>query len=409
MSHSALRMPVAIAAFALAQAVCWGMTFNLPAITGSAMAAALGLPYAAVMAGPTVMLVVMAAAAVPFLILFERFGARLVMTSGTLVGALGLVVIATAASAWSYFAGWMLVGIAGAGMLTTAMQIGIAEWAGARARQAIGALLIFGGLSTTLSWPLLGALQTAFGWRMATLAGAALLLLVAAPIYWLLLAKRPAGAAKRAAASAVPPLDRVAFTLLAFASAANGIVTWGFSLTIITLFEGRGLEPGTAVLVASFIGVTALLARLVEFAAGKRWNSLATGLLAALALPLSFAVLIAGTGTPAAIGFVAIYGVASGVLAVARSTMPLELFPPAAYARASSMLALPLNLSFACAPPLFAAILAGPGSDVALWVATALSLSAVLSLGLLVLRHRWRTTAPTRPAEADRNPPQRIG
>lgn len=409
MSHSALRMPVAIAAFALAQAVCWGMTFNLPAITGSAMAAALGLPYAAVMAGPTVMLVVMAAAAVPFLILFERFGARLVMTSGTLVGALGLVVIATAAAAWSYFAGWMLVGIAGAGMLTTAMQIGIAEWAGARARQAIGALLIFGGLSTTLSWPLLGALQATFGWRMATLAGAALLLLVAAPIYWLLLAKRPAGATKRAVAGAVPPLDRVAFTLLAFASAANGIVTWGFSLTIITLFEGRGLEPGTAVLVASFIGITALLARVVEFVVGKRWNSLATGLLAALALPLSFAVLIAGTGTPAAIGFVAIYGVASGVLAVARSTMPLELFPPAAYARASSMLALPLNLSFACAPPLFAAILAGPGSDAALWVATGLSLSALLSLGLLVLRHRWRTTAPRKPDEADRNPPQRIG
>jgi len=68
--------------------------------------------------------------------------------------------------------------------------------------------------------------------------------------------------------------------------------------------------------------------------------------------------------------------------------MPLDLFPAAAYARASSMLALPLNLSFACAPPLFAAILAGPGSDVALWVATALSLSALSALALLVLRNK---------------------
>jgi len=393
-------MPLAIAAFALAQAVCWGMTFNLPAITGSAMAVTLGLPYPAVMAGPTVMLVVMAAGAVPFLRLFERFGARLVMTSGTAVAALGLAAIATATAPWSYFAGWMLVGLAGAGMLTTAIQIGVAEWAGARARQAIGALLIFGGLSTTLSWPLLGALQAAFGWRTATLAGAALLLVVAAPIYWLLLAKRPAGAMKRAAGGPVPPLDRIAFTLLAFASASNGIVTWGFSLTIITLFEGRGLEHGAAVLVASFIGITALLARLVDFVAGRRWNSLATGLVAASALPLSFAVLMVGTGAPAAIAFAAIYGLASGVLAVARSTMPLDLFPPAAYARASSLLALPLNLSFACAPPLFAAILAGPGSDAALWVATGLSLAALLSLALLVLRHR-RATALRVPAEAD--------
>lgn len=400
MSESPPRLPLAIAAFALAQAVCWGMTFNLPAITGSAMAETLGLPYPAVMAGPTVMLVVMAAAAVPFLRLFERFGARLVMTSSTAVAALGLATIASATAPWSYFAGWMLVGLAGAGALTTAMQIGISEWAGVRARQAIGALLIFGGLSTTLSWPLLGALQAAFGWRMATLVGAALLLVIAAPIYWLLLAKRPGGAAKRPATGPVPPLDRVAFALLAFASATNGIVTWGFSLTIITLFEGRGLEQGTAVLVASFIGVTALLARLVDFAVGKRWNSLATGLLAAAALPLSFAVLIVGTGAPAAIAFIAVYGLSSGVLAVARSTMPLDLFPPAAYARASSMLALPLNLSFACAPPLFAAILAGPGSDAALWVAAGLSLSALLSLALLVLRHR-RTSALPVPAEAD--------
>ena len=52
MSESRLRLPLTIAAFALAQALCWGMTFNLPAITGKAMAEALALPYAAIMAGP---------------------------------------------------------------------------------------------------------------------------------------------------------------------------------------------------------------------------------------------------------------------------------------------------------------------------------------------------------------------
>lgn len=391
MPESRLRFALTITAFALAQAACWGMTFNLPAITGTAMAEALGLPYPAVMAGPTVMLVVMAAAAVPFLKLFERLGARLVMTASTAVAALGLATIAMAAAPWAYFLGWLLLGVAGAGMLTTAMQIGVAELAGPNARQAIGALLIFGGLSTTISWPLLGALQAAFGWRMATLLGAAILVVVAAPIYWSLLARRPAGTTKKAATGPVPPIDRIAFALLAFASAANGVVTWGFSLTVITLFEGRGLEHGTAVLVASFLGVAALSARVLDFTVGRRLNSLATGLLAATALPLSFAVLIFGVGTAAAIAFVAVYGLASGALAVARSTMPLDLFPAAAYARASSMLALPLNLSFACAPPLFAAILAGPGSDVALWVATGLSLSALLSLTLLVLWHRRRS------------------
>lgn len=391
MLQSRFRLPLTIAAFALAQALSWGMTFNLPAITGTAMATALDLPYPAVMAGPTVMLVVMAAAAIPFLRLFESLGARLVMTTSVAVSALGLAVIALALVPWQYFIGWVLVGIAGAGMLTTAMQIGVAEFAGPNARQAIGALLILGGLSTTISWPLLGVLQAAFGWRMATLLGAAVLLVVAAPIYWLLLARRPVGTVLPSSSGSVPPLDRIAFTLLAFSSAANGIVTWGFSLTIITLFEGRGLEHGTAVLVASFLGVAALSARLIEFAGRGRWSSVATGLVAGAALPLSFAVLIFGAGTPAAIAFIIVYGLASGALAVARSTMPLELFPAAAYARASSMLALPLNLSFALAPPLFAAILAGPGSDAALWLATALSLAALTSLSLLFLRKARRS------------------
>jgi len=393
MSESRLRMPLTIAAFALAQAVCWGMTFNLPAVTGQSMAEALGLPYPAVMAGPSVMLVVMAAAAVPFLRLFERLGARTVMTASTGVGAMGLVAIAISTAPWAYFAGWLLVGTAGAGMLTTAIQIGLAELAGQRARQAIGALLIFGGLSTTICWPLLGGLQEAFGWRVATLTGSALLIVIAAPIYWLLLARRPRRAGVKAKAEATPALDRVAFALLACSTAANGIVTWGFSLTVITLFEGRDIDHRTAVLIASFVGVTALLARLVDLVAGRRWNSLATGLVAASALPLSFLVLVAGSGTAAAIAFVVVYGLSSGVLAVARSTMPLDLFPPASYARASSMLALPLNLSFACAPPLFAAILAGPGGDTALWVATGLSLTALSALALLILRRRRQMPA----------------
>ncbi|MBB5753412.1 MFS transporter [Prosthecomicrobium pneumaticum] len=387
MSESRLRLPLIVAAFALAQAVCWGTTFNLPAVAGAAMAEALGLSYAAVMAGPTVMLVVMALAAVPVLRLFERWGIRRVMTAGVVVGALGLAVIAAATAAPAYFAGWLLVGAGGAAMLTTAIQIGLAALAGTTARRAVGALMVFGGLGTTLCWPVLGALQAAFGWRSATLAGAFALLAVAGPIYGLLLPRRAAGG-PRAEAPAAAAIDRAALALLAFAMAANGVVTWGFSLTLIRLFEERGLDHATAVGVASFTGLAALSARLVDFAAGRRWNSLTTGLAAAACLPLSFSMLIFGSGTPAAIGFVTLYGLTSGVLAVARSTMPLDLFPAEAYARASSMLALPLNLSFACAPPLFAAILSQGGSDAALLIATGLSLAALAALGALVLRHR---------------------
>src|SRR5262245_23761937 len=94
MSHPRLPLPVVIAAFALARGFGWGMTCSLPAVTGPAMAEALALPYAAVMAGPTAMLIVMALGAIPFARLFERVGARVVMTASVVVAALGLLVIA---------------------------------------------------------------------------------------------------------------------------------------------------------------------------------------------------------------------------------------------------------------------------------------------------------------------------
>lgn len=123
MQQSRFRLPMIVAALALAQAICWGMTFNLSAITGGAMAEALEMPYFVVMMGPTVMLVVMALIAVPMLQVFQRLGMRLVMTASVGLGALGLAIVALAIWPWAYFVGWVVVGAAGAGMLTTAVQI----------------------------------------------------------------------------------------------------------------------------------------------------------------------------------------------------------------------------------------------------------------------------------------------
>ena len=63
-------------------------------------------------------------------------------------------------------------------------------------------------------------------------------------------------------------------------------------------------------------------------------------------------------------------------------------FPARAYARAAAQLAVPLNLSFAAAPPVFAAILTAAGPHAALWLAFAISIFAFASLFGLFLLHR---------------------
>lgn len=380
----------AVAALSLTQLIGWGSTFWLPAVTGPAMAADLGLPLPLVMAGPTAMLVVMALVSWPLGAVFERHGARPVMVLGSLLGALGLLLAGLAQGPISYLLAWTLLGLAGAGMLTTPAQIAVTEIAGDQARRALGVLILAGGLTSTLFWPLTGLLQAQWGWRAATLCFGTLMLLVCLPLHWAMLARHPREKAVAQAGAETVPIDRSRFVLLAMTFASNGFVTWGFALTIIILFEAAGLSHASALAAASFIGIAQWAGRLFDFVGGGRWSGFALGLAASALFPLSFIVLLQTSSFSGALLFALIYGVAGGVIAVNRATLPLQIFPAGAYARASARLAMPLNLSFAAAPPAFAAIMTSAGPRAALWLAFGIS---ILSLGSLLALWRLQRSA----------------
>jgi MFS family permease len=381
----------AVAALSVTQLIGWGATFWLPAVTGPAMASELDIALPMVMAGPTVMLVVMAMVSWPLGAIFERHGARPIMVLGSPLGAAGLMVMGLADGPVSYFVSWMVLGLAGACVLTTPAQIAVTEVAGEKARQALGVLILAGGLTSTIVWPLSGLLQAQWGWRTTTLVYAALMLLVCTPLHWATLARQPRekSAAKTTAEPA--PIDRPRFALLAMSFAANGFVTWGFALTIIILFEASGLDRASALAAAAFIGVAQWAGRLVDFLGGWRWSSFVAGLAASALFPLSFIVLLLTSNFVGAMLFATLYGVASGVTSVARATLPLQIFPAGAYARASAQLAVPLLLSFAAAPPIFAAIMTSAGPHAALWLAFVMSIFAFCALLGLLLLHRRMT------------------
>ncbi len=390
----------AVAALSLTQLIGWGATFYLPAVTGPAMAGELGMALPMVMAGPTVMLVVMAMVSWPLSTVFERHGARPIMVLGSSLGAAGLLIMGLADGPVSYVLSWIVLGLAGACMLTTPAQIAVTEIAGEKARQALGVLILAGGLTSTIVWPLTGLLQAEWGWRITTLAYAALMALVCMPLHWATLARRPQdGPGEKSAAKTMAqlvPVDRPSFALLAMSFAANGFVTWGFALTIIILFEAAGLDHASALAAAAFIGLAQWAGRLVDFLGGRRWSGFVPGLAAAALFPLSFIILLLTSNFVGAMLFATLYGIASGVTAVTRATLPLQIFPVGAYARASAQLAVPLNLSFAAAPPVFAAILTSAGPHAALWLALVISIFAFCALLGLLLLHRRMNHASQR-------------
>ncbi|AWN54983.1 MFS transporter [Methylobacterium sp. 17Sr1-1] len=378
----------AVAALSLTQIIGWGATFWLPAVTGPAMAGELGMALPLVMAGPTVMLVVMAAATWPLSGVFERVGARPVMIAGSALGAAGLLIMGSADGPALYFVSWVVIGLAGAGMLTTPAQIAVTEIAGGAARRALGLLVLAGGLTSTIVWPLSGLLQDRWGWRATTLCYGVTMLLVCVPLHWATLARRP-GTRSGAEAAGPAGIDRARFTLLALSFAANGFFTWGFALTFIILFEAAGLDHAAALAAASFIGIAQWAGRMVEVLGGRHWSGFTLGLVAYALFPLSFVVLLLTRSFAGAMLFATLYGAASGIGAVTRATLPLQIFPAGAYARASARLAVPLNLSFAAAPPVFAALVTRAGPHAALWLALTISIVAVgLLVGLRMLHHR---------------------
>jgi len=95
------------------------------------------------------------------------------------------------------------------------------------------------------------------------------------------------------------------------------------------------------------IPTPALLSRVVDMLGGKRWTGLTTGLVASTVLPVAYILLLVGSGSTVIVTFVVLYGLAGGSMAIARSTIPLAVFPREAYAQASMRLALTMNLAFA--------------------------------------------------------------
>jgi hypothetical protein len=90
--------------------------------------------------------------------------------------------------------------------------------------------------------------------------------------------------------------------------------------------------------------------------------------------------------------FILIYGMGSGAFAVARATIPLVFYDRAEFTKATSRLALPLNLISAAAPPVLVGLLTQFGSTALLGLAMLCSCGALL---ILLWLRRLRPTIGT--------------
>lgn len=374
---------------AITQVIGWG-TVGLPAVVGQQIAADLHMNISAVFAGTSILYVVMGLCAPILAKAFTRFGARHVMMVGSVIAAPGFVLLSLAQGPVLYFAAWMLLGTAGSATLTTAAYIMLNEIAGRNAKSAIGALMLVTGLSSSIFWPTTSFLSDAAGWRGTCLVYAAMML-GCLLLYTFGLPRRVTltdeVGSTEPMTNAAPVVQRGTFHLVVTAIALNAFVTFGFSAVLIELLKTQGLPPSQAIAFGSMLGVIQVSARGIDFLGGGRWDGITTGLMAGTALPVAMLLLMTGGGSHWMIAaFILLYGLGSGALAVARATIPLVFYDKAEFAKATSRIALPLNLISAVSPPVLIGLLAHFGSNALLSLAILCSCGALLILFLLSRR-----------------------
>ena len=384
-----IRRPVLIRTLivlGLTQLIGWG-TVGLVAIVARQMADDLRMSVTAIFAGTSILYLVMGLCS-PFLATtFAKFGARRVMICGTAVAIPGFVALALAHGPVTYVIAWVILGMSGSARLTTPAFILLNEVVGRDAKGAIGALMIVTGLSNSLFWPIASFLSDAVDWRTICLIYAAAMALLSLPLLVFGLPRREQSSPDPGPAELeAPPAAKATgtFWLVVTAIALNAFVTFGISAILIELLKAEGLQPATAVVFGSALGVIQIGARGVDFLGGGRWDGIATGLFAGVALPLAMTVLVIGGGAYwSVVAFTLLYGLGSGALAVARATNPFVFFDKAAFAKKTWQISLPLNVISALAPPALAALLTEFGCNAVLGFAILCSCSALLIMFIL--------------------------
>jgi Major Facilitator Superfamily len=350
-----------VPALGLTQIISWGALYYSIAVLGASMRDELGLSATALFGAYSLSLLLSALAA-PFAgRAIDRYGGRVVMSVGSVTGALALFSIAHAHSAVALYAAWALAGAAMAMTLYDAAFATLSQHAGPSYRSALTALTLMGGLASTVFWPLsLKGLEW-FGWR-ETLNGFALLqIVVCLPLHLAFVPKSPTPtvpgrtSVEYERGSLPSHARRPAFIALGAAFALNGFIVSALTVHLITVLQGKGLTLESAVWVGAFFGPMQVAGRILEFTIGRRFSSRRIGIISLWLLVGALAVLIAVHGEVIlALAFAVAFGCSNGVVTIVRGTVPAELFGRAGYGGTLGSLAAPALFARAVAPFAFA-------------------------------------------------------
>lgn len=392
-----------VPAFGVAQILAWGSSYYLPTILARPIADDTGWPLTWVVGGLSLGLLV-AAVASPFIgRQINRRGGRFVLTIGAVLHCVGLLALAAAPNLPLFLVAWSIVGLAmGAGLYDAAFSV-LGQLYGQKARSLITAVTLFGGLASTICWPLSAFFLESFGWRGTCLAYAVIYAAIVIPTYLAVLPRQ--GTADASGEAPHEPGHTahsgkgfaLRFVLMAVTFTVASMISTIISVHLMTILDARGIALVAAVALGALIGPSQLVARGIELVIARHHHPIWTHVVATTLVATGLSLLWT-EAWPVALAL-AFYGAGIGLESIARATVPLALFAPRDYAPIMGRLARPTLAIQAVSPSIGAFLVERFGSEPMLGMVTAAAAANVgLAIAFVCLTGSQRRRGSTSPA-----------
>src|SRR5262249_30494833 len=175
------------------------------------------------------------------------------------------------------------------------------------------------------------------------------------------------------------------FLAVTAAFAAYAFVPSGLSAHLLAIFGRAGIDAATVVMIGALFGPSQVAARLCELAFAQQVHPLNVARFAVAMLLAGFALIaLCGLAVTVAAGFAILFGMANGLITIARGAVPLALFGAAGYGHLVGRIGGPF-LAMQAIAPLVLAFVAERASDNAV-LAVVAGFALISFVGFAVIR-----------------------
>ncbi|MQA83808.1 MAG: MFS transporter [Streptosporangiales bacterium] len=351
------RLRRALVALCVTEITSWGVLYYAFPVMLSSVTRDTGWSTATAMGAFSTGALTSAVAGVGVGRLLDARGPRLVMTSGSVLGVAAVIAIAGAPNLGSFFAAWVLAGLAQSALLYPPAFVALTRWYGPDRVRALTTLTLVAGFASTVFAPLTAALLDHLHWRAVYLVLAAVLGAVTIPLHALCLTAPWPGAhhTGHAREGSTPHARRVlrsrSFGILAAAMATAAFGMFAATINLVPLFTARGMSNHLGALALGLCGAGQVLGRLGYAPLARRTTPRArtVGVLAAGAVTVLALGLLQGPA--AALIIVAVLaGLVRGIHTLLSATAVADRWGTEAFGRINGVFVAPITAVVALAP-----------------------------------------------------------